>query len=177
MIRISTSTLKIEANLTEEQEANILATAAGMAIQNMTKEVDQSSETKVSSEAESKSEPKSDMVTEAIYSAAATQPDWPGRDENAWSGFIIAECETCGASRAFCTKDWISEFTCKKCGRTTELRDKATVSLTCPKCGKSWYYLTNANTATVEASCLECGTVMIGVWDKGRKAYVPEEES
>ena len=116
-------------------------------------------------------------VAYAVSQPVKTEPDkWPGHDPDAWNGFIIAECGKCKNTRAFCTKNWINETTCKKCGTTIKLKDKVYAHMHCTSCGNTWTYKTNAIGATVQVMCLECGAMMEAEWNYSHKAYEAKEE-
>lgn len=167
-MRITTQTCKLDVNLDREQENSVIGYALSLAKE----------------QAESAVEVAVDgrSIAEAVKRAAerkaklAPAKKWPGHDPDAWNGFIIAECEECKDHRAFFTKKWLTETTCKKCGATTKLKDKAYAHLHCPSCGKTWTYRTNASGATVQAMCIECGAMLEAEWDYSDRCYKTKEE-
>lgn len=153
MIKVSTKSVKIEADLTKEQETALLAMIAKLAIGNM----------EAGEEREAPAQPQ------------ATAPTAPKYAPDAWHGYILAECEECGNTFWFRERGEAQEVICKECGHTTKLEEQAKAKLTCPECGKVWKYKTNAMGLTVNIGCPACKAEMEGKWDKERQMYVSEE--
>ncbi len=155
MIKVSTKSVKIEADLTKEQETTLLAMIAKLAIGNM----------EAGEEHEAPAQPQ----------APDAPPRMPKYAPDAWRGFILAECEECGDMFGYNERVGAEEITCKRCGHTTKLKDQTTAKLTCPDCGKTWVYKTNAVGATVNTTCVACKAQLEGRWDKEQQMYVSEE--
>ena len=149
MIKVSTKSVKIEADLTKEQETALLAMIAKLAI--------------------------GSMEAGALEQPQATAPTTPKYAPDAWHGYILAECRECGNMFWFRERGEAQEIICRECGHTTKLEEQTKAKLTCPECGKVWKYKTNAMGLTVNIGCPACKAEMEGKWDKERQMYVSEE--
>lgn len=71
-----------------------------------------------------------------------------------YKGFLMIECEECGAVKAFCAKRETYRFKCS-CGHETPLENLRPLFMHC-KCGKSFRYKTNVTAQTITHTCLNC---------------------
>lgn len=71
-----------------------------------------------------------------------------------YKGFLMIECEECGAVKAFCAKRETYGFKCS-CGHETPLENLRPLFMHC-KCGKSFRYKTNVTAQTITHTCLNC---------------------
>lgn len=71
-----------------------------------------------------------------------------------YKGFLLIECEECGAIKAFCAKRETYAFKCS-CGHETPLENLRPLFMHC-KCGKSFRYKTNVTAQTITHTCLNC---------------------
>ena len=60
----------------------------------------------------------------------------PDADQGPYRGFLIVQCEECGAIKAFCTKHETYGYKCGECGHETPLEKLRPLFMHC-KCGKS----------------------------------------
>ncbi len=74
-----------------------------------------------------------------------------------YTGFLYIRCPKCGKERGMCAKFPMSEYTCRDCGKKTELENLHKVHFTC-ECGKYFSYFTNIEDDMFEIACLDCGT-------------------
>lgn len=75
-------------------------------------------------------------------------------DRGPYKGFLLIECEECGAVKAFCAKRETYGFKCS-CGHETPLENLRPLFMHC-KCGKSFRYKTNVTAQTITHTCLNC---------------------
>ena len=163
MTRIITETCTVEVGLDNKLERRLIDFALHLA--------------RYQREVDAPEKADGQAVAEAVKQPVNSKPDMrPRHDPDAWNGFLIAECEKCKDTRAFFTKKWLTEITCKKCGETTQLKDKTYAYLHCTSCGKTWTYMTNATGATVQAMCIECGAMLEAEWDYSDRCYRTKEE-
>ena len=66
----------------------------------------------------------------------------PDADQGPYRGFLIVQCEECGAIKAFCAKHETYGYKCGECGHETPLEKLRPLFMHC-KCGKSFSYKTN----------------------------------
>jgi len=60
----------------------------------------------------------------------------PDADQGPYRGFLIVQCEECGAIKAFCAKHETYGYKCGECGHETPLEKLRPLFMHC-KCGKS----------------------------------------
>lgn len=60
----------------------------------------------------------------------------PDADQGPYRGFLIVQCEECGAIKAFCAKHETFGYKCSECGHETPLEKLRPLFMHC-KCGKS----------------------------------------
>lgn len=60
----------------------------------------------------------------------------PDADQGPYRGFLIVQCEECGAIKAFCAKHETYGYKCGECGHETPLKKLRPLFMHC-KCGKS----------------------------------------
>ena len=92
--------------------------------------------------------------------------DWPQREtstaqerewQDGYKGFLLIRCPECGEVRGFCSKNFITEMTCRNCGAVTQLDDLIPAHVNCGKCGAHYRYKTNIDTQEpVSFHCLGC---------------------
>ena len=61
----------------------------------------------------------------------------PDADQGPYRGFLIVQCEECGAIKAFCAKHETYGYKCGECGHETPLEKLRPLFMHC-KCGKSF---------------------------------------
>ena len=61
---------------------------------------------------------------------------YPDADQGPYRGFLIVQCEECGAIKAFCAKHETYGYKCGECGHETPLEKLRPLFMHC-KCGKS----------------------------------------
>ncbi len=111
--------------------------------------------------------------TEHLFGERET---WSGRDQEqeedrAYRGFLIIECEDCGAVKAFCAKKEIYGFRCHECGHETALEKMRPVYMHC-KCGATFRYRTNMQNETFTHRCLQCNSPVDMELNGKKTAYV-----
>lgn len=79
----------------------------------------------------------------------------PDADQGPYRGFLIVQCEECGAIKAFCAKHETYGYKCGECGHETPLKKLRPLFMHC-KCGKSFSYKTNLTAERVTHTCLAC---------------------
>lgn len=97
----------------------------------------------------------------------------PSKDGNAILGFSHIRCEHCGAEKTFCARNWLSKYTCERCGQVTRLRGHIHPARAVCKCGNRSIYSTNAEESAFDIPCVVCGAPMSVVWVPGRNRYEP----
>ena len=109
--------------------------------------------------------------------AVSGEPPWgeeePSKDGNAILGFSHIRCEHCGAEKTFCARNWLSKYTCERCGQVTRLRGHIHPARAVCKCGNRSIYSTNAEESAFDIPCVVCGAPMSVVWVPGRNRYEP----
>lgn len=74
-----------------------------------------------------------------------------------YKGFLLVRCPECGEIKGFCTKDYVTETTCRSCGEVIPLKDLIPAHVNCGKCGNHFKYRTNIMTQEpVPFNCLRC---------------------
>lgn len=75
-----------------------------------------------------------------------------------YRGFLHMKCSHCGELRAFFTKEPITSYRCKECGKETPFDEPLkNMELSCPSCGKVFRYRTNSKEPQITHTCIECG--------------------
>lgn len=82
-------------------------------------------------------------------------PTNPDADQGPYKGFLMVQCEECGAIKAFCAKHETYGYKCGECGHETPLEKLRPLFMHC-KCGKSFSYKTNLTADRLTHTCLAC---------------------
>lgn len=88
-----------------------------------------------------------------------------------YKGFMIIECENCGAVKGFCAKQPTYSYKCNDCGEETPLEELRPMYMRC-KCGKDYRYLTNLKTNMFTKDCISCGAPVDMELNGRKTAYV-----
>ena len=110
---------------------------------------------------------------EAVGEEPPQEEEEPSKDGNAILGFSHIRCEHCGAEKTFCARNWLSKYTCERCGQVTRLRGHIHPARAVCKCGNRSIYSTNAEESAFDIPCVVCGAPMSVVWVPGRNRYEP----
>lgn len=110
---------------------------------------------------------------EAVSGEPPQEEEEPSKDGNAIRGFSHIRCEHCGAEKTFCARNWLSKYTCERCGQVTRLRGHIHPARAVCKCGNRSIYSTNAEESAFDIPCVVCGAPMSVVWVPGRNRYEP----
>ena len=110
---------------------------------------------------------------EAVSEEPPQEEEEPSKDGNAILGFSHIRCEHCGAEKTFCARNWLSKYTCERCGQVTRLRGHIHPARAVCKCGNRSIYSTNAEESAFDIPCVVCGAPMSVVWVPGRNRYEP----
>lgn len=92
-------------------------------------------------------------------------------DQGPYKGFLIVQCEECGAIKAFCAKHETYGYKCSECGHETPLEKLRPLFMHC-KCGKSFSYKTNLTADRVTHTCLACKAPVDLELNSRKTAYV-----
>lgn len=95
----------------------------------------------------------------------------PDADQGPYRGFLIVQCEECGAIKAFCAKHETYGYKCGECGHETPLEKLRPLFMHC-KCGKSFSYKTNLTADRVTHTCLACKAPVDLELNSRKTAYV-----
>lgn len=95
----------------------------------------------------------------------------PDADQGPYRGFLIVQCEECGAIKAFCAKHETFGYKCSECGHETPLEKLRPLFMHC-KCGKSFSYKTNLTADRVTHTCLACKAPVDLELNSRKTAYV-----
>lgn len=95
----------------------------------------------------------------------------PDADQGPYRGFLIVQCEECGAIKAFCAKHETYGYKCGECGHETPLEKLRPLFMHC-KCGKSFSYKTNLTADRVTHTCLACKAQVDLELNSRKTAYV-----
>ena len=95
----------------------------------------------------------------------------PGRRPRPYKGFLMVQCEECGAIKAFCAKHETYGYKCGECGHETPLEKLRPLFMHC-KCGKSFSYKTNLTADRVTHTCLACKAPVDLELNSRKTAYV-----
>lgn len=87
-----------------------------------------------------------------------------------YTGFLHIRCEHCGKSKTFCTKHQLSYYSCKECGKKTDLKDLKRAFINC-ECGGTAGYLTNETAELIELNCINCGMPVALKYNAKKKLY------
>ena len=110
---------------------------------------------------------------ETVGEEPPQEEEEPSKDGNAIRGFSHIRCEHCGAEKNFCARNWLSKYTCERCGQVTRLRGHIHPARAVCKCGNRSIYSTNAEESAFDIPCVVCGAPMSVVWVPGRNRYEP----
>ena len=110
---------------------------------------------------------------ETVGEEPPQEEEEPSKDGNAIMGFSHIRCEHCGAEKTFCARNWLSKYTCERCGQVTRLRGHIHPARAVCKCGNRSIYSTNAEESAFDIPCVVCGAPMSVVWVPGRNRYEP----
>lgn len=110
---------------------------------------------------------------ETVGEEPPQEEEKPSKDGNAILGFSHIRCEHCGAEKTFCARNWLSKYTCERCGQVTRLRGHIHPARAVCKCGNRSIYSTNAEESAFDIPCVVCGAPMSVVWVPGRNRYEP----
>ena len=110
---------------------------------------------------------------ETVGEEPPQEEEEPSKDGNAILGFSHIRCEHCGAEKTFCARNWLSKYTCERCGQVTRLRGHIHPARAVCKCGNRSIYTTNAEESAFDIPCVVCGAPMSVVWVPGRNRYEP----
>ena len=110
---------------------------------------------------------------ETVGEEPPQEEEEPSKDGNAIRGFSHIRCEHCGAEKTFCARNWLSKYTCERCGQVTRLRGHIHPARAVCKCGNRSIYSTNAEESAFDIPCVVCGAPMSVVWVPGRNRYEP----
>ena len=110
---------------------------------------------------------------ETVGEEPPQEEEEPSKDGNAILGFSHIRCEHCGAEKTFCARNWLSKYTCERCGQVTRLRGHIHPARAVCKCGNRSIYSTNAEESAFDIPCVVCGAPMSVVWVPGRNRYEP----
>ena len=94
--------------------------------------------------------------------------------ETGYRGFLILDCEGCGAEYIINARQPTEESVCRVCGHVTRLEELRPAEMRCPGCGKTWRYKTNSEEAEVTARCNQCGETMTARWNGRLRRYLPD---
>lgn len=121
--------------------------------------------------ARSRHEPEHRSRVERMF---GSRDSWatPAADDGQgpYKGFLLIECEECGAVKAFCAKQETYGFKCS-CGHETPLENLRPLFMHC-KCGKSFRYKTNVTAQTITHTCLNCKAPVDMELNNKETAYV-----
>lgn len=110
--------------------------------------------------------------TERMFGARDTWKSAdPDADQGPYRGFLIVQCEECGAIKAFCAKHETYGYKCGECGHETPLEKLRPLFMHC-KCGKSFSYKTNLTAERVTHTCLACKAPVDLELNSRKTAYV-----
>lgn len=87
-----------------------------------------------------------------------------------YTGFLHIRCEHCGKSKTFCTKHQLSYYSCKECGKKTDLKDLKRAFINC-ECGGTAGYLTNETAELIKLNCINCGMPVALKYNAKKKLY------
>ena len=110
---------------------------------------------------------------ETVGEEPPQEEEEPSKDGNAILGFSHIRCEHCGAEKTFCARNWLSKYTCERCGQVTRLMGHIHPARAVCKCGNRSIYSTNAEESAFDIPCVVCGAPMSVVWVPGRNRYEP----
>ena len=110
---------------------------------------------------------------EAVSEEPPQEEEEPSKDGNAILGFSHIRCEHCGAEKTFCARNWLSKYTCERCGQVTRLRGHIHPARAVCKCGNRSIYSTNREESAFDIPCVVCGAPMSVVWVPGRNRDEP----
>ena len=110
---------------------------------------------------------------ETVGEEPPQEEEEPSKDGNAIRGFSHIRCEHCGAEKTFCARNWLSKYTCERCGQVTRLRGHIHPARAVCKCGNRSIYSTNAEESAFDIPCVVCGAPRSVVWVPGRNRYEP----
>ena len=110
---------------------------------------------------------------EAVSGEPPQGEEEPSKDGNAILGFSHIRCEHCGAEKTFCARNWLSKYTCDRCGQVTRLRGHVHPAKATCKCGNKSVYSTNVEESAFDIPCGVCGAPMSVVWTPGKNRYEP----
>lgn len=88
------------------------------------------------------------------------------------TGFLLIKCAHCGDVHAFCAKQPITTYRCRKCGHHTPLTDMHPLRVMC-ECGSKFNYRTNIVTQQMDVNCFKCGCPVPVEWQERRGRYEP----
>ena len=86
-------------------------------------------------------------------------------------GFLMLQCEGCGAVHSFYTKHKLYSCHCNKCKTETPLEELIPVYMQC-KCGRNVKYRTNLREPLVMGTCISCGKPVALRLNYRKTAYV-----
>ena len=87
--------------------------------------------------------------------SAAPMSENVDRGQGPYRGFLMIQCEECGAVKAFCAKRELYGFRCDACRHETPLENLRPMFMRC-KCGREFRYRTNLTVPQFTHECLEC---------------------
>ena len=90
--------------------------------------------------------------------------------EQAYTGFLLIECEECGKRRGFYSKKPVSVYYCS-CGHETKLSGLMPAFPKC-RCGSTFKYMTNIQSNTFTYKCLDCHKPIYMQLSSNKAAYV-----
>lgn len=88
-----------------------------------------------------------------------------------YKGFMHLICPKCGHVRGFCTKDEVSQSTCRSCGHTWDFNEPLYPLYIDCECGAHYKYLTNCKEYAFDINCLNCGTPVAVKWHVAKRIY------
>ena len=163
-IRIDTPVVRLSADLTEEQVAEILGIALDYA---------------TGLDSHSSHEPKTPTpVVETSPEPTEPVMQWnPKAPEPIktveFKGFLYLKCEECGKFKGFMPKTPISNYRCD-CGHITQLKGMMVMRVNC-KCGAKFKYLTNAKDSVISIDCYNCGSPVDLEYHERKQEYLTIE--
>lgn len=94
-----------------------------------------------------------------------------GPKDGKYKGFLYIRCDHCGEEIGYYAKERTNEFSCRECGKKTDLSELRWANVDC-KCGKHFTYRTNAKSEILTINCINCGFPVDMMINTGRNAYV-----
>lgn len=85
-----------------------------------------------------------------------------------YGGFLYVQCEKCGHTHAFSSKNRLTYYKCTECGMKTILVDLVPLYLNC-ECGRRSNYMTNMDEYAFDVDCVVCGNPVAVKYNSRKK--------